>query len=659
MTASSNSTPGAANPQALETGGVARAAGPILSSIKSPANIKALSEEDLPQLAQEVREQLIAVLSKTGGHLGPNLGVVELTIALHRVFSTPKDKFVFDVSHQGYVHKMFTGRLDRFPTIRQYEGLNGFLLRRESEHDCYGAGHAGTALSAALGMAVGRDLRGSDEHVVVVAGDAAFTCGVSYEALNNVAETTKRFIVVLNDNKWSIAKNVGAISRYLNKIVANPMYAHLHQKAASFVKWILGEQVAQFAHKIEEGVKHLLWPSVIFEELGLRYYGPIDGHDTRLLIRTLEFLKTQEEPVLLHILTEKGKGYPPALAKPDKFHGLGKFEPVTGATAPPGMPTYSELLGTWTSKFADDNKKIVAITAAMPSGTGLGIFAKNHPDRYYDVGIAEEHAALFAAGLATQGFKPFLAIYSTFMQRAYDMIIHDICLQNLNVMLCMDRAGLSGDDGGTHHGLFDIGYLRHIPNIVHMQPKDEAEFVDMLWTMLHYNKGPIAIRYPRGAGTGAKPKEHPILLEIGKAEVLRHGSRVAIFGLGGMSEIALEAAAGLERRGISTAVINPRWIKPLDTGTLEFFARSADVVCTMEDHVVTNGFGSAVVEHLATVGVHTPVVRVGWPDQFIEHGTVSILREKHGLTTEHAVESILSQLKANTTVSPRGSFSAA
>ena len=617
----------------------------FLPKIHSPADIKALKEADLPQLAQEVRDELISVLSQTGGHLGPNLGVVELTIALHRVFETPKDKFVFDVSHQGYVHKMFTGRLDRIATMRQYQGLNGFLLRTESEHDCYGAGHAGTALSAALGMAVGRDLRGGDEHVVAVAGDAAFTCGISYEALNNARSQTKRFIVVLNDNEWSIAKNVGAIASYLNNIVANPTYAGLHDKARRFIEAIAGKSAVQFAHKVEEGVKGLLVPSVIFEELGMRYYGPIDGHDIALLTRTFEFLKTQEEPVLLHILTKKGKGYEPAIAKPDKFHGLGKFAADTGETAAASTPTYSELIGRTLSKFADSNKNIVAITAAMPSGTGLGFFQAAHPERYFDVGIAEEHAALFACGLATQGLKPFLTIYSTFMQRAYDMIIHDIALQNLNVALCMDRAGLSGDDGPTHHGLFDIGYLRHVPNIVHMQPKDEDEFVDMLWTMANYTSGPIAVRYPRGAGTGAQPKAAPKLLEIGKAEVVQHGRDVAIFGLGNMFEMAVEAARLLEQEGFSVALINPRWIKPLDTGTLEFFARGTQVLCTIEDHVLHNGFGCAVMEHLHTQMIHTPVVRIGWPDQFVEHGTIPILRKKHGLTAEALVEKVLPLLQ--------------
>src|SRR5216110_2088627 len=596
----------------------------LLDGIRGPADVQAIQEQDLPQLAQEVREELIKVLSQTGGHLGPNLGVVELTIALHRVFDTPRDRFVMDVSHQGYVHKMFTGRLDRFHTMRQFGGLNGFLLRTESEHDCYGAGHAGTALSAALGMAVGRDLRGGDESIVAVAGDAAFTCGISYEALNNVRVQTKRFIVILNDNEWSIAKNVGAIANYFNRIVTSETYAHLHDKARSFVQAILGKTGVQIAHKVEETVKGLGLPSVIFEELGLRYYGPIDGHDIPLLIRTFEFLKTQEEPVLLHILTKKGKGYEPAIKQPDKFHGLGKYKIESGETAP----------------------------AATPSGTGLSHFAKAHPPRYFDVGIAEEHAALFACGLATQGMTPFLTIYSTFFQRAYDMAIHDIAIQKLNVRLCMDRAGLSGDDGPTHHGLFDIGYLRHIPNWVHMQPKNEDEFVDMLWTMAHYNAGPIAVRYPRGPGTGAQIKAEPKLLEIGKAEVVQHGRDVAIFGLGNMFEVAEEAARKLEEKGVSVALINPRWIKPMDTGTLEFFARSVEVVCTIEDHVLYNGFGCAVMEHLHSQMIKTPVVRIGWPDQFIEHGAVPILRKKHGITSDALVDKVLPLLHKKSKLKP-------
>lgn len=621
----------------------------LLDGINSPDDLKALAETDLPQVAQEIRDVLIHTLSETGGHLGPNLGVVELTIALHRVFQTPKDKFVFDVAHQGYVHKMLTGRLDRIHTIRQYQGLNGFLLRTESEHDCYGAGHAGTALSAALGMAAGRDLAGTDDNVIAVAGDAALTCGISYEALNNAVETTKKFIVVLNDNEWSIAKNVGAISTYLNRIATSPTYAHIHDQASKFLQKIGGSGMRQFVGKMEEGVKHLLLPSVIFEELGLRYYGPIDGHDIPTLIRTFEFLKTQNEPVILHILTQKGRGFEPAIAQPDKFHGLSKYHAQTGETPKSSQVTFSDTYGKTLTKFAKQNNRILAITGAMPGGTGLSHFEKEVPDRYFDVGIAEEHAALFACGMATQGFKPFLTIYSTFMQRAYDMIIHDIALQNLNVALCMDRAGLSGDDGPTHHGLFDIGYLRHVPNMVFCQPKDEEEFADLLWTMVNYNDGPIAVRYPRGPGTGAKPKETPKLLEIGKAEVVRHGKQAAIFGLGNMMELALEAADQLEAQGISTAVINPRWIKPLDTATIEFFARSVDVICTIEDHVLMNGFGCAVMEHLADAGIATPVVRVGWPDEFIEHGKVPILREKHGITAEASVQKISAKIGGSKT----------
>jgi 1-deoxy-D-xylulose-5-phosphate synthase len=625
--------------------------GPLLATIQSPADLKALPSESLPRLAQEIRNELVQVLSKTGGHLGPNLGVVELTLALHRVFDTPRDKFLFDVSHQGYVHKLLTGRLNRFPTIRQYEGLNGFLLRSESEHDCYGAGHAGTALSAALGMAAARDRLGSEEHVICIAGDAAFTCGVTFEALNNIASTTKRLIIVLNDNEWSISKNVGAVADYLNRIVTNPAFAHLHENAAKFLEWIGGKSARKLAHKAESALKNFLAPSVIFDELGIRYYGPVDGHDTALLTQTFEFLKTQNEPVLLHILTTKGKGYAPALEKPDKFHGLGKFHLDTGETVASSTPTYSELLGEKLADFADTNNKIVAVTAAMPTGTGLIHFARRHPERCFDVGIAEEHAALFACGLATQGMKPFVAIYSTFMQRAYDMIIHDIALQNLNVALCMDRAGLSGDDGPTHHGLFDIGYLRPVPGIIHMQPKDEAEFADMLWTIAHHD-GPAAIRYPRGAGTGAVPAKKPKLLEIGKSEVLRHGTRAAIFALGNMCELALPTAAELEKNGISTAVINARWIKPLDTATIEFFAGGCEILCTMEDHVLHNGYGSAVIEHLSDQGIKTPVVRIGWPDEFIEHGTIPILRQKHGLTVDATVQKILSRLEAGKAKKP-------
>ncbi len=621
----------------------------VLSKIRGPLDVKTLEDSELPLLAKEIRAELIRSLAQTGGHLGPNLGVVELTIALHRVFETPRDHFVFDVSHQGYVHKMLTGRSTEIDTIRQHGGLNGFLLRSESEHDCYGAGHAGTALSAGLGIAAARDLQGGDEHVVVVAGDAAFTCGVSFEALNNISASTKRLIVVLNDNEWSIAKNVGAMADYLNRIVANPSYAHIHEQAAAFVEWIGGKAARKLAHKAEAGLKNLLAPSVFFEDFGLRYYGPIDGHCIDTLARTFDFLKTQNEPVLLHVLTKKGNGYAPALAKPDKFHGLGKFEAKTGAVTPSALPSYSEIFAKKLGDFATKDKRIVAITAAMPTGTGLSKFAETFPDRYFDVGIAEEHAVIFACGLATRGMRPVVAIYSTFMQRAYDMILHDAALQSLDVVLCMDRAGLSGDDGPTHHGLFDIGFLRHIPGIVLSQPKDENEFSDLLWTLLQRTGGPSAIRYPRGPGTGAKLAPSPSTLEIGKAEVVHDGSDVAIFGLGNFCEVALETSALLAARGISAAVINPRWIKPLDTATLDLFAKKCKLVCTMEDHTAANGFGSAVLEHYADTQTSPPLLRFGWPDSFIEHGSASILREKYGLTPEAFASRIESFLKTPAT----------
>ncbi|OYV06632.1 MAG: 1-deoxy-D-xylulose-5-phosphate synthase [Verrucomicrobiales bacterium VVV1] len=617
------------------------ALGPLLSAIHSPEDVKRLSDSELIDLAAEVRHSLITSLSVTGGHLGPNLGVVELTIALHRVFATPKDNFVFDVAHQGYVHKMLTGRADKIHTIRTYKGLNGFLLRSESEHDCYGAGHAGTALSAALGMAAARDLAGDDSHVVAVAGDAAFTCGPTLEALNNISETTKRFIVVLNDNEWSIDKNVGAIARYFNALQTHSTYASVRNTAAEFVEKIAGKAARNLAHKVESSAKNLLFPNVLFEKFGLRYFGPIDGHDLPLLVKTFEHLKTLQEPVVLHIITEKGRGYQPALDNPGKFHGLGAYKIEDGSTDTTATPTCSEIFGRAVTDMAKADDKIVAITAAMPGGTKLDIFKKELPGRYYDVGIAEEHAALFACGLATRGYKPFLAIYSTFMQRAYDMIIHDMALQGLPVRLCMDRGGLSGDDGPTHHGLFDIGYLRHVPNLIFMQPKDEAELVDMLATMAAFDDGPSAIRYPRGTIDGTPVPTTGKILEIGKAEVVADGTDVALIGLGTMFEMAKRAKVMLEAKGLSVALINPRFIKPMDATVIETYGEKCKVVCTFEDHVAHNGFGAAVIELLHDAGIHTPVERISWPDEFVEHGKPDILRELHGLTPEAAVEKVM------------------
>lgn len=618
----------------------------LLSQIKGPDDVKALPEDRLEDLCAEIRHTLIHALSLTGGHLGPNLGVVELTVAMHRVFDTPEDHFLFDVSHQGYVHKMLTGRADTIHTIRTPGGLNGFLLRTESEHDCYGAGHAGTALSAALGMASARDLKGGNNHVVAVAGDAAFTCGPTLEAMNNISETTDKLIVVLNDNEWSIDRNVGALAKYFNALQTHPTFSSIRHKASEFVGKVGGESVRKFAHKVERNTKNLIFPNVLFEKFGLRYYGPIDGHDLDLLIRTFEHLKVQEEPVILHIITEKGRGYQPATANPGKFHGLGTYKVEDGSTAAGSNPTYSELFGRAITDFAKKDESITAITAAMPGGTKLEIFKEEIPKRYFDVGIAEEHAALFACGHATQGLRPFLAIYSTFMQRAIDMIMHDMALQNLPVRMCMDRGGLSGDDGPTHHGIFDIAYLRGVPNLIHMQPRDEDEFIDMLWTMAHHESGPSAIRYPRGAGIGAKPKAEPVLLEIGKGEVLQDGSDVAIISLGHMYETALEAKEKLESLGHSVGLINPRFIKPLDANLILKYAKKCKVVLTMEDHVLPNGFGASVMELLSTNEITTPVKRIGWPDEFVDHGKEMELRKQHGLTADNAVNLVTPHLSS-------------
>jgi 1-deoxy-D-xylulose-5-phosphate synthase len=637
-----------------------------LDMVDHPSHVKKLTLDQLGQLAHEVRHELITKLAKNGGHLGPNLGVVELTIALHRVFSTPNDKFVWDVSHQSYVHKLLTGRKSRFETIRTTDGLNGFSLRTESEHDCYGAGHAGTALSAALGMCAARDQRGSDENVVCIFGDAALTNGISFEGLNNISHTTRRFIGILNDNEWSIAKNVGAISSYLNKLITNPRYNQLQREVERLVKRMpKGAVAVNLGHKAQEALKSAFaevvmkqneerleadgrgghGSSLIFEEMGLRYLGPIDGHDLPLLITSLEYAKASDVPVVLHVLTTKGKGYEAALNHPEKFHGLGPYDPLTGNTpsAKPGTPpNYQDVFGATMVKLCQKDNSIVGITAAMPSGTGLKALEKAMPRRYYDVGIAEEHAVIFAAGMATMGFHPVVAIYSTFLQRAYDCIVHDVALQDLPVIFCMDRAGLSANDGPTHHGLFDIAYLRCVPKIIAMAPRNEDELADMMFTATLQNH-PVFIRYPRGAGEGVAVKEQPALLEIGKAEVTRNfsgqaGRKVALFGLGNMHGVAEEAAVQLTVEGFDCAVINPRFTKPLDAGTTEFFARAAELVLTLEDHVLPGGYGASVLELLSEKRITTPVERVGWPDQFIEHAsTVDHLRQKYGLTAAHVV----------------------
>lgn len=652
-----------------------------LDMVDGPAHVKKLTPPQLETLAEEIRQELINGLAKAGGHLGPNLGVVELTLALHNVFSTPKDKFVWDVSHQVYVHKLLTGRKDRFHTIRQTDGLNGFALRTESEHDCFGAGHAGTALSAALGMAAARDKRGSDENVVCIFGDAALTNGISFEALNNISHTTKKFIGILNDNEWSIAKNVGAISGYLNKLITNPSYNKLSRDFEKFVSMLPKGHIAlKLAHKAEEGFKGALsevglrqkkepgldgdgrggfGSAILFEEMGLRYLGPIDGHNLPLLISTLEFAKSCDHPIVIHVLTQKGKGYEAALKQPEKFHGLGPYDVKTGETpAPkPGTPpAYQDVFGKTMVKLCQNNNSIVGITAAMPSGTGLKHLEKAMPDRYIDVGIAEEHAVIFAAGMATMGYHPVVAIYSTFLQRAYDCIHHDVCLQDLPVIFCMDRAGLSANDGPTHHGLFDIAYLRCLPNLIAMAPKDEDELQDMMFTATH-QKHPAFIRYPRGAAEGVPIKEQPELIEVGKAEVqhnfANNGKRkVALFGLGNMNPVARKAAVQLTAEDYDVAIINPRFTKPIDAGTHEFFGQAADVIVTLEDHALMGGYGSSVLELFGDKNITTPVVRIGWPDQFIEHASSQDeLRKKYGLTAENAVAKVKAQFSDAATTS--------
>ena len=621
----------------------------LLSQIQSPDDVKNLTPEELPQLAQEIRERVIATTSKNGGHVGPNLGVVELTIGLHRVFNTPTDRFCFDVSHQGYVHKLLTGRNDeRFNHIRTSNGYSGFLTRAESEHDSFGAGHAGTALSAALGMAVARDKRGTDENVIALCGDAAFTCGVTMEALNNVAGSTKRLIIILNDNKWSIAKNVGALSRYFNELITNPIYNRLNDGIESLLqKMPGGESIIKFGTKWKQETKDFFVSSSLFEKFGIRYIGPIDGHDQKQIEHYLEFAKNAEQPVLLHTLTEKGRGYNVAIENPERFHGASPFDVKTGkgvssATGTP--PKYQDVMGETLVKLAHANKNVVGITAAMPSGTGLNILEKELPDQFFDVGIAEEHAVLFAAGMATSGYHPVCAIYSTFLQRAYDQIIHDVALQNLPVLFCMDRAGLSPNDGATHHGLFDLSYLRCVPGIVVMAPANEDELADMMATGLSY-QGAAFIRYPRGNAVGVPIKEKPKAIEVGKAQRLQSGSDIDIWAVGAMVADAEKLASSLSQKGIEAGVVNARFVKPLDTVLLAESAQSTRLIVTMEDHVITGGLGSAVMEALQTAGLNScPVESIGWPDVFIEHGSsVNKLREENGLSPQAILERVIAK----------------
>ena len=620
----------------------------ILSTIRSPKDVKKLSLPELQVLSDEIRDKIISVTSKNGGHVGPNLGVIELTMAMHRVFDCPKDRFVFDVAHQGYVHKLLTGRNDkRFDGIRTEDGLSGFLSRDESEYDCYGAGHAGTCLSAALGMATARDILNGQEHIVAVCGDAAFTCGITLEALNNIKSSTKRLIVILNDNEWSIAKNVGAISKYLNDIITNPIYNKINDDVEQFLNKLPGgESLVRIGSKAKKEAKDFLVSSSLFEQFGVRYIGPIDGHDQKQLENYLQFAKESNEPVVLHVKTTKGNGYEIAIKNPEKFHGASPYDVKTGDSTGGGTkaPKYQDVFGKTLSLLAKKDKRIVGITAAMPSGTGLNLFAKEIPDRFYDVGIAEEHAVLFAAGLASRGLKPVCGIYSTFLQRAFDPIMHDVNLQNLPVLFCMDRAGLSPNDGATHHGLFDISYLRCLPRSIIMAPSNEDELADMIKTGLDHD-GPSFVRYPRGSGTGIQIKEEPEPIELGKACQLKQGDKVSLWGLGVMLELAEKVAVILENEGISTSLVNARFAKPLDEQLLRAHSEQHQLIVTLEDHVMSGGFGSGVVEFYQQADLQQSTLMIGWPDEFIPHGSnVNQLRNKFDLSPETIAHKIINRL---------------
>lgn len=610
---------------------------PLLNTINSPEDVKKLSEQQLEQLAEEIRGFMISVIAKTGGHLAPNLGVVELTLALHRVFSTPKDKLVFDVGHQAYVHKIITGRREQFPTLRQYGGLSGFPKRSESEHDAFGTGHSSTSISAALGMAVARDLQGEDYDVVAVIGDGSMTGGMAFEGLNNAGDLHKRMIVVLNDNEMSISKNVGAMSEYLYQLRTGETYNKIKSDIEGWLKNMeFGTDVLKAIRRLKGSVKYLMVPSSIFEELGYTYLGPIDGHDLNALQDVFHAAKKMDGPVLVHVLTKKGKGYAPAEESPNKFHGTGPYEVETGKKiANPNAPvTYTEVFGNTLTDMAKEDKKIVGITAAMPDGTGLSTFAKAHPDRFFDVGIAEQHAVTAAAGMAATGLKPVAAIYSTFMQRAYDSVLHDICMQNLHVTMCLDRAGLVGDDGFTHHGVFDYAYLRSMPKMTIMAPKDENELRHMLKTALDFN-GPVSVRYPRGSGLGVDISGPMENLPIGKAEVLKEGFDVCFWAIGSMVKPALDAAELLAKEGISAGVVNMRFAKPLDTELLQAHAKRYGKIITLEEGVLAGGVGSAVLEYLNQEELldKCRVLTLGIPDEFILHGDKALLFKDIGLDT--------------------------
>ena len=621
----------------------------LLATIDSPADIKSLSYAEMETLAAEIRQYMLEVISKNGGHLAPNLGVVELTLALHRVFNTPKDKLIFDVGHQAYIHKILTGRREAFTTLRQYGGISGFPKISESEHDAFGVGHSSTSISAAVGMAVARDLQGKDYNVVAVIGDGSMTGGMAYEALNNAGDMHKRMIVILNDNEMSIAKNVGAMSEYLYQLRTGETYNKLKNDVEGWLKGIeYGPDVLKVIRRLKGSVKYLMVPTSVFEELGFTYLGPVDGHDLAGLEEVLQAAKNIDGPVLVHVLTKKGKGYTPAELSPNKFHGTGPFDIRTGnKLANPQAPiTYTEVFGHTLVELAEKDKGLVGITAAMPDGTGLNYFANTYPKRFFDVGIAEQHAVTSAAGMAAVGLNPVVAVYSTFLQRAYDSVLHDVCMQNLHVTFCLDRAGLVGDDGYTHHGVFDYAYLRSMPNMTIMAPKDENELRHMLKTAVDM-KTPVAVRYPRGSGLGVDCSEQPHSLPLGKAEVLREGQQVCFWAIGSMVDSALKAAEALQAQGIEAGVVNMRFAKPLDKALLIEHAQRYGKLVTLEEGVLQGGVGSAVLEALneAQLLAGCRVVNMGIGDEFVLHGDKQLLFRDLGLDVDSIVKRTVALVK--------------
>jgi 1-deoxy-D-xylulose-5-phosphate synthase len=613
---------------------------PFLDKIDSPADLKKLNYRELEQLAKEIRQELVDVVSVNGGHLAPNLGVVELTIALHKVFDSPEDKIVWDVGHQTYVHKLLTNRRKQFSTLRKFQGLSGFPKREESVYDCFDTGHSSTSISAALGFAQARDIQNGNYHVVAVIGDGAMSGGMAYEALNHAGNCDSNLIVVLNDNEMFISQHVGAMSQYLNKIRTAPMYDKKKKDVENFLKNIpgIGSTVAKAAGKAKDGIKYFLVPGMLFEELGLTYLGPINGHDILALEKVLKQAKQKKGPVLVHVITCKGQGYEPAKKNPDIFHGVGPFCKETGELVKKvAPPTYTQVFGQTICELAEKDEKIVAVTAAMGSGTGLNGFGKLFPERFFDVGIAEQHAVTFAAALALAGLKPVISMYSTFYQRAYDQVLHDICLQNAKVVLAVDRAGLVGEDGPTHHGIFDISFFRAIPNLTIMAPKDENELRQMIYSAFTYNN-PVAVRYPRANGMGVTLENEFLLLPQGQAELLCEGQDLTLIGFGPVVYQCLDAAKELRLRGIQAGVINLRFINPLDKELLISQAKKTGKIVTIEDHILAGGMGSAILELLEAEGLKDIAVeRIGY-NSYVEHGSIPVLHNVHGINSRKIIE---------------------